>query len=229
MKKFISCFLAALMILSCFGTVAFADNSGYTKSHLINLEEDTAKDITIVQVAYQEDAGKNPVAPVKDENGDLVVLDSLYVTDGNNFYFIVIPDNGVTLDFTSTLRAFSTTYYRDMVQGKREFDEQKTYSWYTDNNNNLTTDADAYGIIQRVQRAEEIDPATGERKGIDIFMIPKVNEDKTIFAYNISDGSLSTVKQGLLEAFEFFLNLIKWFFGLFGVDVPAVSEWGKGH
>lgn len=48
-----------------------------------------------------------------------------------------------------------------------------------------------------------------------VYTVSGIHEDTVIKVYNLQEDSLSDVKDFLLNFAQFFINLIKWFFGLF--------------
>ncbi len=108
MKKIISVFLASLMLLSVFGCLGFAAD-GYKNTYSVNLEEETANRMIIVPVKY-------PVE--KNEDGTFVTEDSYYVAEGDNFYFVVVPNGSYAFDQTTMLKAYPESIYVDVLQGR---------------------------------------------------------------------------------------------------------------
>ena len=215
MKKFISCFLALIMIFGCFSLCAAAD--GYTKAFLITVEEDSAKKIRLVPVECEADpSAAFGYSPVYNEDGTAKIrTDSegktnTYVEDGKPFFFYYETLSDNKADYTTRLRAFPASHYLDIVEGA-DFDDAEIYD----------SEEDTYGILEAL--------GTDSAKH-DIFVIPAVKEDKVVGVYNMQSKSIASVKETLLEGFQFFIELIKWFFGL-RADFPTsdIFSWGKAH
>lgn len=187
MKKFLSCFIALLMIISGFAVMASAADS-YTKAHAITVAEESAKKIQLIPVEF-------PVE--KDENGNpvFVPLDTSYVADGSDFHFILVCKGQYAFDQTTRVKVFPTSKYLDIIEGV----EYEDYSTETNDQVKYKTST-GYGII--------------EPDADGVYTIPAVAQDSCIYLYNYQEESIASVKDFLLNFYRFFLQLINWFFGL---------------
>ncbi len=95
MKKIISVFLAALLLLSSVGivTVCAADDQGFKPSHTVRVASSCEGQIEIVGVEYPDNK----------------------VPDGHNFYFTIRYINGYMPDATVVVKCYPASYMPDLV------------------------------------------------------------------------------------------------------------------
>lgn len=109
MKKVLSVILAALMLISVCGVLAYAaDDNAPTRSYTVTLDSDTAQRMSIISVKYPLE---------KDEDGNYVTA-SPYVAEGGDFHFIIVPKGSYRFDQTTTVKIFPETFYTDLLNGK---------------------------------------------------------------------------------------------------------------
>lgn len=188
MKKTLAVVISAVMILMCLVPAAFASDS-YKNAYSVTVVEKSADKINIFQITDSFKEG-GLAAPVKDTvNGNNVI-------EGAEFNFLIECKGSFQFDGTVVVKAFPSTYYLDMIKSVDETDESE----------GLVLEPYAYKYKDNPADEKE------EVKTADIYTIPAVNEDMVIVVYNMTKKGTASVKDFLLNMFNFFLNWIKWFF-----------------
>lgn len=176
------------MIIMSLGCVAYAAD-GYTKAHAITVAEDSAKKIRITPVKYPLEL---------DEEGFPVTIDGSYVADGEDYHFIITTIGGNAFDQTTKVRAYPTSRYLDIIEGVDfEFIEKTPDGKIVDKPYDPVS---GYGVL------------SPDKDGV--YTITSVNQDLTISTANLQSKSIAGVKDFLLNFFQFFINWMRWFFGL---------------
>lgn len=169
-------------------TVAYAAD-GYVKAHTVTVAEDSAKKIKIIPVKYPLEIG---------EDGMPVAIDGSYVADGEDYHFIITTIGGNAFDQSTKVRAYPTSRYIDIIEGKDfEFIDKTPDGKVIDKAYDPIA---GYGVL------------SPDKDGV--YTITAVNQDLTISTANLQTKSIAGVKDFLLNFFQFFINWMKWFFGL---------------
>lgn len=120
--------------------------------------------------------------------------DSSYVKEGDNFRFTIQEVGSYTMNDTCVIKAASTLYAVESI-----------------------TEDDVEGVVLTPEKVTVIEK---DKKGndvevtINVYTLANVQTDMYIYVCNIAPESVSGVLDFLNGLFNFFVDFIKWFFGL---------------
>ena len=234
MKKTLSCFLALIMILSCFSVIGFAGDD-YTRAYTVALDSSSAGIMELVTLDPEilEPIGAN----YTDTFGYFIPENETAVpgtkTASNKAVIAVRAAYTNRLDQTSCIKVFPKTKNVDILNGVEyetrpeilNYDPVSAYG--TPLHMEILKNKGGFPIDENGNLLNVKKDTGGNWVGADsdkfIFVAEFycVTEDIVVGVYNVSDESISDVKDFLFNMFNFFVNLIKWFFGL----TTAKPQW----